>query len=84
MRNKASIAKGEDHVCNAVYWRDLFINDDFPGMCFGFTTHNSSNTFVTQTEAIVMGRRGLIRPFRQDLLRIEVAGWMGGVQVVKE
>lgn len=30
-----------------------------------------------------MGRHGLIRAFRWDLLRIGVVGWMNGVQVVR-
>lgn len=63
MANKTSIAKGVDNVCNAVCWRNSFVNDDFPGMCFGFTTQNSSNAFVTQTEAICDGAAWIDQSF---------------------
>ncbi|KAH8745062.1 hypothetical protein BGZ57DRAFT_264966 [Hyaloscypha finlandica] len=42
--NKTSIRNGADFVCNAVCWRNGFVNDDFPGTCFGFTTANSTGT----------------------------------------
>ena len=29
--NKTSIAGGADYVCNAVCWRNGFVNDDYPG-----------------------------------------------------
>ncbi|KUJ11646.1 uncharacterized protein LY89DRAFT_710127 [Mollisia scopiformis] len=51
-QNKTAIAAGNNNVCNSVCWRNTFTNDDFPGQCFGFTTQNSSSTFVVQNETI--------------------------------
>lgn len=31
------------NVCSTVCWRHGFINDDWPGQCFGFTTTNTSS-----------------------------------------
>jgi hypothetical protein len=42
--NKTSIAGSADYVCNAVCWLNGFVNDDFPGTCFGFTTTNSTGS----------------------------------------
>ncbi|KAH8751894.1 hypothetical protein BGZ57DRAFT_966016 [Hyaloscypha finlandica] len=57
--NKTSIAGGADYVCNAVYWRNGFMNDDFPGTCFGFTTANSpgsgTGSFQTTEQSICDG-----------------------------
>jgi hypothetical protein len=50
--NKTAIAAGQNNVCNAVCWRNTFTNDDFPGQCFGFTTQNSSSSFVVKSETI--------------------------------
>ncbi|PMD40859.1 hypothetical protein L207DRAFT_512301 [Hyaloscypha variabilis F] len=46
--NKTSINDGAGYVCNAVCWRNGFVNDDFPGNCFGFTTANSTDSLGTQ------------------------------------
>jgi hypothetical protein len=51
VQNKTEIAAGESNVCNAVCWRNTFVNDDFPGQCFGYTTQNSSNAFIVNPEA---------------------------------
>ena len=46
VNNKTQIEQG-GRLCNAVCWRNTFdkINDWAGGMCFGFTTLNSSGTF---------------------------------------
>ncbi|KAE9367949.1 hypothetical protein N431DRAFT_416937 [Stipitochalara longipes BDJ] len=46
--NKTSINGGADYVCNAVCWRNGFVNDDNPGHCFGFTTANSTDSLGTE------------------------------------
>jgi hypothetical protein len=51
-QNMNQIATGTDSVCNAVCWRNTFVNDEFPGQCFGYTTQNSSNAFIVNSEAI--------------------------------
>jgi hypothetical protein len=45
--NRTQIAAGTNKLCNAVCWRNTFdkTNDWTGGMCFGFTTQNSSSTF---------------------------------------
>jgi hypothetical protein len=45
--NKTQIAAGTNRLCNSVCWRNTFdkINDWPGGMCFGFTSQNSSGTF---------------------------------------
>jgi hypothetical protein len=47
INNKTQIAAGTSRICNAVCWRNTFdkINDWPGGMCFGFTSQNSSGTF---------------------------------------
>lgn len=52
VQNQTEIAAGESDVCNAVCWRNTFVNDEFPGQCFGYTTQNSSNAFVVNQETI--------------------------------
>jgi hypothetical protein len=42
--NKTTIDVGADYVCNAVCWRNGFVDDDQPGACFGFTTVNSTES----------------------------------------
>jgi hypothetical protein len=57
--NKTSIAGGADYVCNAVCWRNGFVNDDFPAACFGFMAANStgsgSGSFQTTEQSICDG-----------------------------
>jgi hypothetical protein len=45
--NKTQNAAGTNRICNSVCWRNTFdkINDWPGGMCFGFTSQNSSGTF---------------------------------------
>jgi hypothetical protein len=50
VQNASAIASGQNNICNAVCWRNSLDNDDFPGQCFGFTTQNSSDAFVTKIE----------------------------------
>jgi len=50
VRNASGIASAQNFVCNAVCWRNGLDDDDFPGQCFGFTTQNSSNSFVLRDE----------------------------------
>jgi hypothetical protein len=47
INNRTQIAAGTSRICNAVCWRNTFdkINDWAGGMCFGFTSQNSSGTF---------------------------------------
>jgi hypothetical protein len=47
INNRTQIANGSNKLCNAVCWRNTFdkTNDFTGGMCFGFTTQNSSSTF---------------------------------------
>jgi hypothetical protein len=47
INNKTQIASGASRICNSVCWRNTFekINDLPGGMCFGFTSQNSSGTF---------------------------------------
>lgn len=53
VQNSTEIADGTSSVCNAVCWRNTFTDgDEFPGTCFGYTTQNSSNAFVVQSETI--------------------------------
>jgi hypothetical protein len=53
VQNMTEIAAGSSSLCNAVCWRNTFDNaDEFPGQCFGYTTQNSSNAFVVESEAI--------------------------------
>ncbi|KAF1915940.1 hypothetical protein BDU57DRAFT_210898 [Ampelomyces quisqualis] len=51
--NKTQIAAGTNRICNSVCWRNTFdkINDWPGGMCFGFTSQNSSGTFRYRTPA---------------------------------
>lgn len=42
----ADIASAARSVCSSVCWRATVVGDDHPGQCFGFTTFNSSGTFV--------------------------------------
>lgn len=51
-QNKNEIATGQESVCNAVCWRNTFVDDEFPGQCFGYTTQNSTNAFIVNKEAI--------------------------------
>jgi hypothetical protein len=48
INNKTQIASGSSRICNSVCWRNTFekINDLPGGMCFGFTSQNSSGTFT--------------------------------------
>jgi hypothetical protein len=45
--NGTQIKEGTKPICNAVCWRNTSdkINDFPGGMCFGFTSQNSSDTF---------------------------------------
>ncbi|KAF2177865.1 hypothetical protein K469DRAFT_719336 [Zopfia rhizophila CBS 207.26] len=47
IQNKTEITEGRSRICNSVCWRNTFDEkNDWPGgMCFGYTTQNSSNTF---------------------------------------
>jgi hypothetical protein len=47
INNRTQIAAGTSRICNAVCWRNTFdkINDWTGGMCFGFTSQNSSGMF---------------------------------------
>jgi hypothetical protein len=38
VQNAAGIAAGEGNLCNTVCWRATIEGDDYPGVCFGFTT----------------------------------------------
>jgi len=51
-QNQADIENGVATVCNAVCWRNGFVNDGFPGQCFGYSAQKSGTTFSVQTEAI--------------------------------
>jgi hypothetical protein len=52
IQNKTEISQGTSSICNVVCWRNTFDSiDDFPGMCFGYTTQNSSNSFAMATES---------------------------------
>lgn len=42
LQNATEIADGDSQPCNAVCWRNGFVDDEFPGQCFGSTTQNSS------------------------------------------
>jgi hypothetical protein len=46
INNKALITGGSDTICNTVCWRNTFekINDMPGGMCFGFTSENSTGS----------------------------------------
>jgi hypothetical protein len=46
LSNKTAIAAGQNTVCNVVCWRATIEGDDFPGVCFGFATQNSTGGFV--------------------------------------
>jgi len=46
IQNGSEIEAGSSILCNAVCWRATIAGDDLPGQCFGFTTQNSSNSFV--------------------------------------
>jgi hypothetical protein len=45
LANRVQIAAGKQSVCNAVCWRSTIQDNDWPGMCFGFATQNSSGTW---------------------------------------
>lgn len=51
VQNRTEIADGSSFVCNAVCWRNGFVDDDFPGQCFGYATQNSSGEFVVAQQA---------------------------------
>lgn len=53
INNRTQIASGSNRICNAVCWRNTFdpINDWPGGMCFGYTSQNSSGTFKFRTPA---------------------------------
>jgi hypothetical protein len=53
INNKTQIADGSSRICNSVCWRNTFekINDLPGGMCFGFTSQNSSGTFTYKLPA---------------------------------
>ena len=48
--NRTAIAAGSSTVCNAVCWRATIEGDDYPGVCFGFTTQNSTGQFSVQAD----------------------------------
>lgn len=50
VENVTEIADGASNVCNAVCWRATIAGDDYPGVCFGFTTTNSSGGFTYATD----------------------------------
>jgi hypothetical protein len=50
VQNQTEIANGIQNVCNAVCWRGTFTDDDYPGYCFGYTTQNSSQSFVVTND----------------------------------
>lgn len=47
VNNMTQIQQGTSRICNSVCWRNTFdkVNDWPGGMCFGFTSQNSSGTF---------------------------------------
>ncbi|KAH7081225.1 hypothetical protein BKA63DRAFT_486976 [Paraphoma chrysanthemicola] len=47
VNNRTQIQQGSSRICNSVCWRNTFdqINDWPGGMCFGYTSQNSSGTF---------------------------------------
>jgi hypothetical protein len=47
INNRTQIQAGKNIICNAVCWRNTFdkINDWPGGMCFGFTTRNTTSGF---------------------------------------
>ncbi|KAH8712257.1 hypothetical protein GQ44DRAFT_713616 [Phaeosphaeriaceae sp. PMI808] len=53
MGKRTQIEQGTARICSSVCWRNTFnpINDWAGGMCFGFTTQNSSGTFQLTTPA---------------------------------
>jgi hypothetical protein len=63
IQNKTDIAAGTTSPCNAVCWRNTFINDDHPGICFGFTTTNSSGAFVWQQDTVCDGAAWINQSF---------------------
>lgn len=52
---RADIKAGKADVCNAVCWRNTFVNNEFPGQCFGYMSKNNrtgGDGFAVQKEAI--------------------------------
>lgn len=53
VQNGTEIAAGTSDLCNAVCWRNTFTDGNaWPGQCFGYTTQNSSSSFVVDSESI--------------------------------
>ncbi|KFX92836.1 hypothetical protein V490_05145 [Pseudogymnoascus sp. VKM F-3557] len=52
---RADIKAGKAPVCNAVCWRNTFVDNEFPGQCFGYTSNRQSSggeSFAVQKESI--------------------------------
>lgn len=61
LQNATEIASGDSQPCNAVCWRNGFVDDEFPGQCFGSTTQNSSTGgFNFDSDEIICDAAGWI------------------------